>query len=120
MPTRISLRLTKAIRKNIEKNFHLLPHEVLGIEQRSLSDRLKDQTDLRTKLFNEMEATNDRQQFTYLLKVELPRIDKLIERMTNEIKRLNHDISYELNLHLHQQDPTVYRHPSDYPSRELP
>lgn len=99
---RTNLRLTKATRKNIEKNFHLLPHEVLGIEHRSLSDRLKDQTDLRTKLFNEMEGTNDRQQFTYLLKVELPRIDKLIERMTNELNGIQNEHSQELQAHLDQ------------------
>jgi hypothetical protein len=102
MPKRISLRLTKATRKNIEKNFHLLPHEVLGIEQRSLSDRLKDQTDLRNQLLKELETTNDRQQFTYLLKVELPKIDKLIERMTNELDRIHYEHSKELKAHLDQ------------------
>jgi hypothetical protein len=102
MPKRISLRLTKATRKNIEKNFHLLPHEVLGIEQRSLSDRLKDQTDLRNKLLQELEETNDRQQFTYLLKVELPKIDKLIERMTNELECIRYEHSKELQSHIYR------------------
>jgi hypothetical protein len=102
MPKRISLRLTKASRKRIEKDFHLLPHEVLGIEQKSLSDRLKDQTVLRNQLLKELEETNDRQQFTYLLKVELPKIDKLIERMTNELERIRYEHSKELKAHLDQ------------------
>ena len=102
MPKRISLRLTKATRKNIAKNFHLLPHEVLGIEQRSLSDRLKDQTDLRNKLLQELDETNDRQQFNHLLKVELPKIERMIERMTNELDRIHYEHSKELQSHIYR------------------
>ena len=117
---RTNLRLTKATRRNIIKSFQLLPHQVLEMERHSLKLRLEDAEKEEQQLMALIEATNGQRDFKHLVKTELPKLQRLIERMTNEIKRLTHDISYELNLHLHQQDPKVYRHPSDISPREFP
>ena len=117
---RSNLRLTKATRRNIIKNFELLPHQVLEMEQHSLKLRLEDAHKKEQQLLALIEATSGHQDFKHLAKTELPKLLRLIERMTNEIKQLNHDRSYELQLHLYKHDPTIYRHPNEYPSREFP
>ena len=93
------LRLTKSTRIHICKTFHLLPHQLLAAEQTSLRNRLEDTKEERLRLLQQLEDTEDRQEFNHLLKKELPKLDRLIERLTNELQRLQADYSTELQKH---------------------
>jgi predicted RNase H-like nuclease (RuvC/YqgF family) len=97
---RNSLRLTKATRHNICASFHLLPHQLIGAEITSLSDRLKDTKAKKELLTKEIEHTKDRQHFKYLLQTELPKLERLIERLANELQRAHSEHHYELSAHL--------------------
>lgn len=96
------LTLTKATRRYACKAFHLLPHQVLGAELVSLRNRLEDATEKRSELLQVIEATQDRQEFNHLLKKELPKIERLIERLNNELKLTNDEYTKELQDHLDQ------------------
>ena len=98
MPNK-ALRLTKSSRNHICKTFHLLPHQLLAAEQTSLRNRLEDTKEERLRLLQQIEDTEDRQEFNHLLKKELPKLDRLIERLTNEVHRLSNDYSTELQKH---------------------
>ncbi len=62
-------------------------------------NRLEDTKEERLRLLQQIEDTEDRQEFNHLLKKELPKIDRLIERLTNELHRLFSDYSTELQKH---------------------
>ena len=98
MPNK-ALRLSKATRTHLCRSFHLLPHQLLAAEQTSLMNRLEDTKEERLQLLQQLEETNDRQEFNHLLKKELPKLDRLIERLTNELQRLQADYSTELQKH---------------------
>ena len=98
MPNK-ALRLSKATRTHLCRSFHLLPHQLLAAEQTSLMNRLEDTKEERLQLLQQLEETNDRQEFNHLLKKELPKLDRLIERLTNELHRLSNDYSTELQKH---------------------
>jgi predicted RNase H-like nuclease (RuvC/YqgF family) len=98
MPNK-TLRLSKATRTHLCKTFHLLPHQLLAAEQTSLRNRLEDTKEERLRLLQQIDETEDRQGFNHLLKKELPKIDRLIERLTNELYRLSNDYSTELQKH---------------------
>ncbi len=99
MPRR-SLTLTKANRLHTCKTFHLLPHQLLAAEQVSLRNRLDDALDERTALLQKLEVSEERQEFNHLLKKELPKLDKLIQRLTDELQRISSEYSKELKSHL--------------------
>lgn len=117
---RTNLRLTKAIRQHIIKNFELLPHEVLEMERQSLSLRLQDAQHKEKELLSLIDTTNSRREFKHLLKTELPKLQHLISRIKNELEKLRYDFSYEHQLHLYQHDPTVYKHPKDISNKPVP
>ena len=94
------LTLTKATRLHTCKTFHLLPHQLLAAEQVSLRNRLDDALDERTALLLQLEKTEERQEFNHILKKELPKLDKLIQRLTDELQRISSDYSKELKTHL--------------------
>jgi len=97
---RKSLTLTKANRLHTCKSFHLLPHQLLAAEQVSLRNRLDDALDERIALLQQLEATEERQEFNHLLKKELPKLDRLIQRLTDELQRISSEYSKELQSHL--------------------
>ena len=87
------------------------------MEQHSIKLRLEDAQKEEEQLLALIDATSGKRDFEHLAKTELPKLQRLIERMANEIKRLNHEISYERQLHLYKHDPTVYKCPKETPDK---
>ncbi len=119
MPNK-ALRLSKATRSHLCKTFHLLPNQLLAAEQTSLRNRLEDTKEERLRLLQQLEETNDRQELNHLLKKELPKNDRLIERLTNELQRLQTEHSEELQKHITKNlkpytDPPFPRPTTDRP-----
>jgi dihydrodipicolinate synthase/N-acetylneuraminate lyase len=94
-----SLSLSKAARTYVSKTYHLLPHQVLAAEQLSLRNRLEDKRSEKQKLLQQLELTDERQEFHYLLKKELPKLDQMIERLSNELQRISTEQSKRLKDH---------------------
>ncbi len=92
-----------------------MPSEVYGTELVSLRHRLEDAELKRKELLQEMEQTTDRQIFQHLLKNELPKTERLIERLTHEITNVRNQISYSIEEHLHKTDPTTFSPPRARP-----
>ena len=98
------LTLSKATRTYICRSFHLQLHELLAAEQVSLRNRLEDARNERQQLLQQIELTEERQEFNHLLKKELPKLDRLIERLTNELQRISNEHSKELTKQLDKQN----------------
>ena len=93
------------------RTYHLLPHQVLAAEQLSLRNRLEDLQQQRTLIQQQLESVSERGEFNHLLKTELPQINNLIDRITNELHRLSIEYQAAHQQHLHNFDPTVFASP---------
>ncbi len=87
-----SIRLTQATRANLLSTGRFNPHQILLVEQQTLKNRLANAFDHRDRLLAEIELASGQKECKQLIKSDLPKANRLIERIKNELQRIETEI----------------------------